>query len=130
MDIAVCNFSVVLPLLAKVPSQIEGRAYGVLGVLGIAARKSKNSNDSLPIRGLQVSAPFQETIGRVVNKFSHGTGKSGRSGIVISEFIFISHITSHDAHFVRFRLSIERNCSLPDTAKFFAREAVAEKSTR
>src|SRR5439155_3781854 len=118
MDIAVCDLSVVLPLHAKVLNQIEGHTQGLLGVLGIAVGESKNSYDSLPVRGLQISAAFQETIGRVANKFSHGARESRRPGI-LCEFIFVSDIASYDTHFVCFWMSLERNCPISDTVEFF-----------
>jgi len=52
MDIAVRDFSVVLPLLAKVLNQVEGHTHGLLGVFGIALGESKNSDTPLPVGGL------------------------------------------------------------------------------
>ena len=69
---------------------------------------------------------LQETIGRIANKFFHGLGESDRPG-VLRKSILISNVASHDAHFVRFGMNIERNCPLPHPTELLLRQPVGEE---
>src|SRR5262245_36592864 len=94
-------------------------------MLAPCIRKSKNRNDAFPVGGLEKGSLFNQVLGGFTNKFRHRFSKPGGIG-VSRESVTVGNVAGNHTCFVRFGLSIEWNCPVADTTKFFFRKAIGK----
>jgi hypothetical protein len=121
VDIAVSNsFSISLLLLAKILDQIEATrtAFSATSEEPPGIQKSRQR---LHRRRRVNNARFQEAVSHVANELLHAFRRKLPAGLP-GESVLVSNITSHDAHFVRFWVSVEPSRFFLTRQNFFLRK--------
>ncbi len=95
----------------------------------IRCRESEKGHDPFAGDGLDVSACFQEGLGRVGDEFSCDLGQL-RGRAFLREIVFVGDVANDRGRFIALRFGIEGQLAGGDAGDLFFREATAEKVPR